>query len=150
MDRAAISINPLTPVIGAEMEGIDLDQPVDDDAFILIHDALIQHHVIFFRHQDTSVEAQMNLGRRFGELVAHPNDPGLPEHPEVITIHADQSSKRVAGENWHSDVSCEQEPPLGSILRIHTLPEARGLELHRRCQSPRVRRNAGGGCTETS
>jgi hypothetical protein len=28
-------------------------------------------------------------------------------------------------------VSCEPEPPLGSILRIHTLPEARGLELHR-------------------
>jgi taurine dioxygenase len=129
MVRAAVRIKPLTPVIGAEIEGIDLGQPVDDKAFTLIRDALIQHQVIFFRDQDISVEAQMDLGRRFGELVAHPNDPGLPEHPEVMIIHADESSKRVAGESWHSDVSCEQEPPLGSILRIHTLPETGGDTL---------------------
>jgi taurine dioxygenase len=129
MFRAAVRIKPLTPVIGAEIEGIDLDQPGDDDAFTLIHDALIQHQVIFFRDQDISVEAQMDLGRRFGELVAHPNDPGLVDHPEVMIIHADELSKRVAGESWHSDVSCEQEPPLGSILRIHTLPETGGDTL---------------------
>ena len=46
-----------------------------------------------------------------------------------MIIHADESSKRVAGESWHSDVSCEQEPPLGSILRIHTLPETGGDTL---------------------
>jgi alpha-ketoglutarate-dependent taurine dioxygenase len=129
MVRAAFRIKPLTPVIGAEIEGIDLEQPVADEAFTLIHDALIQHQVIFFRDQDISVEAQMNIGRRFGALVAHPNDPGLQGHREVMIIHADESSKRVAGESWHSDVSCDQEPPLGSILRIHTLPETGGDTL---------------------
>ena len=43
-----------------------------------------------------------------------------------MIIHADESSKRVAGESWHSDVSCDPEPPMGSILRIHTLPETGG------------------------
>jgi Taurine catabolism dioxygenase TauD, TfdA family len=51
------------------------DQPADDDTFTLLHDALIQHQVNFFRDEDISVEAQMDLGRRFGELVAQPNDP---------------------------------------------------------------------------
>jgi taurine dioxygenase len=85
--------------------------------------------VLFFRDQEISVESQMALGAWFGPLVAHPNDPGLPEHPEVMIIHADDTSKRVAGESWHSDVSCDPEPPLGSILRIHTLPETGGDTL---------------------
>jgi hypothetical protein len=47
--RVAVRIKPLTPVTGAEIEGIDLDQPADDDAFTLTHGALIQQQVIVFR-----------------------------------------------------------------------------------------------------
>jgi taurine dioxygenase len=119
------TVTTLTPALGAEIGGIDLDA-LDDAGFATIHDALIEHQVIFFRDQDISVESQKALGARFGELVAHPNDPGLEGHPEVMIIHADESSKRVAGESWHSDVSCDPVPPLGSILRIHTLPDTGG------------------------
>jgi taurine dioxygenase len=128
MTTTSVRIRPVTPVIGAEVEGIDLGR-VDDETFSLIHDALLLHGVLFFRDQDVSVEAQMALGMRFGELSVHPNDPGLPDYPAVMPIHADESSKRVAGESWHSDVSCDPEPPLGSILRIHTLPETGGDTL---------------------
>jgi taurine dioxygenase len=119
----------VTPVIGAEIQGIDLGQPLDAATVQWLHEALTRHQVLFFRDQDISVEAQMALGRWFGQLVAHPNDPGLPHHPEVMIIHADATSKRIAGERWHSDVSCDPEPPLGSILRIHTLPESGGDTL---------------------
>ena len=129
MTTTAVRIKPVTPVIGAEIEGIDLNQPVDDAMFRTIHDALIEHQVLFFRDADISLDKQKALGAMFGELVAHPNDPGPPEHPEVLIIHADESSKRVAGESWHSDVSCDPAPPLGSILRIHTLPETGGDTL---------------------
>ena len=121
-----ITAVPLTPTIGAEIEGVDLRGPITDDVFTAIQAALLAHQVIFFRDQDISVEKQMELGARFGTLVAHPNDPGLEGHPEVMIIHADAASKRVAGESWHSDVSCEQEPPMGSILRIFELPESGG------------------------
>jgi taurine dioxygenase len=124
-----ITARPLTPVIGAEIEGIDLNEPIDGRVFRALNAALIEHQVIFFRDQAIPVEKQMALGKLFGELVAHPNDPGLPEHPEVMIIHADETSRRVAGERWHSDVSCEAEPPMGSILRVHTLPESGGDTL---------------------
>ena len=128
MTQTDLRIKPVTPNLGAEIHGIDLERQSEDD-FRAITDALIRYQVIFFRDQDISVEAQMALGAHFGQLVAHPNDPGLEGHPEVMIIHADESSKRVAGESWHSDVSCEEEPPMGSILRIHTLPETGGDTL---------------------
>lgn len=116
-----ISVKPLTPVIGAEIRGVDLGD-MDDETFGLVRDALMEHQVIFFRDQGISVEAHKAFGARFGELVAHPNDPGLDGHPEVMIIHADERSERVAGERWHSDVSCAAEPPMGSILRLVTVP----------------------------
>src|SRR6266699_1084282 len=129
VNTTTIDITPLTPVIGAEISGIDLSGPISKAVFEDLQNALVAHGVIFFRDQNISVEDQKRLGAMFGKLVAHPNDPGLEGHPEVMIIHADESSKRVAGESWHSDVSCDPEPPLGSILRIHTLPETGGDTL---------------------
>ncbi len=126
MANRALSINPLTPTIGAEVQGIDLADPIDADLFRQISDVLLEYQVLFFRDQDISLDDQIRFGAMFGELDIHPNDPGPEGHPEVLVIHADESSKRVAGEVWHSDVSCEPEPPMGSILRIHTLPETGG------------------------
>lgn len=126
--RNQITVRPLTPVIGAEIGGVDLAH-VDDGTFQALHGALMRYQVIFFRDQDISVETQKELGARFGRLVVHPNDPGLEGHPEVMIIHADGSSVRVAGERWHSDVSCAERPPMGSILRLFTVPEVGGDTL---------------------
>ena len=123
-----LRVRPVTPVIGAEIEGVDLARLADAD-FAAIQEALWEHCVVFFRDQDISIEAQMAFGARFGELVVHPNDPGVDGHPEVMRIHADRSSVRATGERWHSDVSCDPFPPMGSILRMHTLPDAGGDTL---------------------
>jgi taurine dioxygenase len=120
-----MTVRPLTPTIGAEILGVDLEH-LSDEQFGAIRDALTRHQVVFFRDQDISLEAHKALGARFGTLDIHPNDPGLEGHPEVMIIHADEKSKRVAGEMWHSDVSCAEEPPMGSILRMFVVPESGG------------------------
>ena len=63
------------------------------------------------------------FGRLFGDLAVHPNTKGPEGHPEILPIYADGNSKRVAGERWHSDVSCDPEPPMGSMLYLTRLPE---------------------------
>ena len=128
MSRNAITITPVTPVIGANVDGIDLGN-LSDSGFAVLYDGLMAHGALFFRDQDISIESQKLLGQRFGKLVAHPNDPGVDGHPEVMPIHADENSVRATGEEWHSDVSCDPLPPMGSIVRMHTVPDTGGDTL---------------------
>jgi taurine dioxygenase len=74
-------------------------------------------------------EQHLAFGRHFGPLHIHPAAPHAPGHPELMVIHADKDSPRANGENWHSDVSCDPEPPLGSILYIRTCPPRGGDTL---------------------
>jgi taurine dioxygenase len=130
MPYAAIQVQKLTPHAGAEIHGVDLARPLDERTFKEIHDALIEHGVIFFRDQHLTPDEQKAFGRLFGELHLHPAAPSLLDgHPEILVIHADETSKRVAGEEWHSDVSCDLEPPMGSILYMHELPPVGGDTL---------------------
>jgi len=130
MPYASIHLEKLTPHVGGIVSGIDLSKPLDESTCKQVHDALIDNSVIFFRDQHLTPEQQKAFGRLFGELHLHPAAPReLPEHPEILVIHADETSKHVAGENWHSDVSCDVEPPMGSILYMHELPPVGGDTL---------------------
>ena len=127
MAYETIEVRPLTPTIGAEIFGVDLGGDIRNQQFQEIHDAFLQHVVIFFRNQKMTPEQQKAFGRRFGRLHMHPASPSvLEDHPEVLVIKANEKSKRVAGEVWHSDVSCDPEPPLGSILYMLQPPENGG------------------------
>lgn len=129
MSYATIEVTPLTPHLGAEIAGIDLTAVPSNREIDELHRALAEHQVIFFRDQNLDYDSAKAFGRQFGELHVHPNTPGPEGHPEILPIHADANSKRVAGERWHSDVSCNSEPPLGSILYLHTVPPVGGDTL---------------------
>jgi taurine dioxygenase len=129
MTYASIQVEKLTPHAGAEVRGVDLSRPIDEPLFKEIHAALMDNGVIFFRDQHLTPDQQKAFGRLFGELHIHPAAPAPEGHPEILVIHADENSKHVAGENWHSDVSCDLEPPMGSILYMHELPPVGGDTL---------------------
>src|SRR5262249_47473153 len=122
MAYESITVTPVTPRIGANVEGIVLSKPLSNRQVEELHQALAQHQVLFFRDQLLDVQSHKRFGRYFGELHIHPSTPGPEGHPEILPIHADANSKRIAGEYWHSDVSCDPEPPMGSILCLHTVP----------------------------
>jgi taurine dioxygenase len=126
MTYETIEVKPMTRRIGAEIFGADIGKPLGNQQFQEIHDALIRHQVIFFRDQDLTHESHKEFGRRFGPLMIHSGVPGLKDHPEIVKIHGDSKSKSVAGESWHSDLTADSEPPLGSILYLHTVPENGG------------------------
>jgi taurine dioxygenase len=124
-----ITVDKLTPVIGAEIGGVDLSQPLGNRALDEIHRALAENLVIFFRDQHLTPEQHLGFGRQFGDLHVHPAAPHAPGHPELMAIHADKDSTRANGEGWHSDVSCDATPPMGSILYIRTCPPHGGDTL---------------------
>src|SRR5207245_11748079 len=129
MGYETINVMPVTPRIGAEVAGLTLARPLSNRQAEELQLALAEHQGLLFRDQPLDVEGHKASGRYFGDLHIHPNTPGPEGHPEILPIHADANSKRIAGEYWHSDVSCDEEPPLGSILYLHTVPPVGGDTL---------------------
>ncbi|HXQ46042.1 MAG TPA: TauD/TfdA family dioxygenase [Caulobacteraceae bacterium] len=118
-----IHVRPLTPVIGAEIEGVDLAAELSNQQFSEVHRALLEHHVIVFRDQQLGAEDHKRFARRFGRLHVHPLQAQRGGDVERLVVKASKSSKYVAGESWHSDVTCDAEPPMGSLLYLHQTPE---------------------------
>src|SRR6478609_8129429 len=72
-----IGVEKLTPIIGAEISGVDIGRLVSDDArsnrqMDEIHRALAENLVIFFRDQQLTPAQHLAFGRKFGELHIHP------------------------------------------------------------------------------
>ena len=129
MPTSTLRVTPLSPVIGAEVSGVDLTQALDAAVLTELKDAWANHLVLFFRDQHLTFAQHKALGRCFGELHVHPAAPKDDEHPEILVVHGDDKVKFVAGSLWHSDVSCDREPPLGSILRVVQVPSSGGDTL---------------------
>lgn len=118
---------PFAPNLGAEIYGVDLSQPVSDTQFEEIREAFLMYQVLFFKEQkEIPPEQHIAFGKRFGALHAHPAAPTMKGYPEVFEIHATKDSKIANGEFWHSDVSCDETPPLGTMLQIHIAPPCGG------------------------
>ena len=124
-----MKISPLTPGIGAEVQGIGLGAELDEPEVESIKKGLREHLVLVFRDQSLTLQALDAFGRRFGPPHIHPATPGVEGYPSLLPIHTDAESKTYAGSMWHSDVSCDAEPPLGSILHLHEVPETGGDTL---------------------
>jgi taurine dioxygenase len=128
MTEPILDVSPLTPHMGGVISGVDLAAPLSAGQVAAIERALIDRHVIFFHDQPLGFEAHKQLARCFGEIHIAPSTKAwqVEGHPEITRMHADAESKYVAGEDWHSDMTCDPEPPLGSVLYLHTIPPTGG------------------------
>ena len=124
---SGIKIQKYSPNLGAIITGVDLSKEINEGQFKDIHKAFLDNQVLFFQNQNEILpEIHLKLGKLFGELHVHPAAPSMPGYPEIFEIHAHKNSKVANGEFWHSDVSCDIEPPLGTMLQLHILPETGG------------------------
>ncbi|MFE3738526.1 TauD/TfdA dioxygenase family protein [Streptomyces sp. NPDC059134] len=116
-----ISVASLTPVIGAEVSGVDLSRLTEDE-LAEIRTAFLDHHVLVFRDQEITVDQHMSFAGRFGDL--RPVNPPPPEgDPHVLEIKTSPAAANVAGNAWHADGTADLEPSLGSMLYITETPE---------------------------
>ena len=118
-----LHVQPVTATIGANVDGIDLREPISEIDRKAILEALFEHHVLFFRNQDITPEVA--FAKQFGPISFPPFAPKYGDNPEYIVL--DQTNPRGEGaDQWHSDNTFMAEPPMGSILHAVKIPEVGG------------------------
>jgi taurine dioxygenase len=112
-----IEVRPIAGALGAELHGVDLSSPLDDETFDEVKRAFHENLVIFFRDQQITPQQHVEFAKRFGKLDVHPFAKGLDDLPEVLPVikEADDHAGNFGG-TWHSDVTFYEAPALGSIL----------------------------------
>ena len=120
-----IRVRPMTVAIGAEIEGIDLSQPLDDASWAAIYQAFLRWKVIFFRDQELTPAQHVEFARRFGPLETHPISPRVPGHDQLLLL-ARGAQARNGEDEFHADVTFKACPPKCSVLRALVVPEYGG------------------------
>jgi taurine dioxygenase len=134
---ATIAINPLGPVMGAEIVGADVSRPPSDADLARYRDALHRYKVIVFRDQDLTKEQLLAFSRRWGPLGEHIMPGAASEDYEEINVmsnatkdgkpsgkHPDPTAKR-----WHTDRSYMPRPAMATVLYGLEVPEVGGDTL---------------------
>jgi len=118
---------PLAAAMGAEITGVHLGQ-LTDAQFAEIRDALFHHKMIFFRGQKLTHAEHEAFSLRFGPFAEDAYTKGVPGHPNVhpLVKEADDRSKMVFGEGWHTDSPFLPRPPAITALRSIEVPPLGG------------------------
>ena len=125
-----IEITPIAGALGAEIHGVNLAEDLDAEVIQEIRQALLDNLVIFFRDQELNPAQLINFAKKFGPLDEHDFVQGLPEYPEILRLvkEADETGRNFGG-GWHSDVTYQEEPALGSVLYALDVPPVGGDTL---------------------
>jgi taurine dioxygenase len=125
-----VVIKPLTTAVGAEILGVDLSRPLDDETCALVRATLNAHGVVFFRDQDLDPDACLAFGRRFGELTKSTIAKQLVDsHPDLQLMRKPEGATVVEGGEWHTDQSFRPKPILGTVLVAKQIPSVGGDTL---------------------
>ena len=131
-------IQRLSKVAGASVKGIDLSRPLTPPLIDAILAALDEFHVLCFRNQSLTKEAQYNFTLNFGEIEGHVGELKSGErYPLVHTVtNLDEASgkptlKPASDGNyfWHTDKSYHEIPSHLTILHALEIPPKGGDTL---------------------
>jgi taurine dioxygenase len=123
-----MSVEPLTPAIGAVIDGLHLASPMTQEQIGQVRKALDEHLVVFFRGQSLAPAQQRDFAARFGELYIHPFYPGHDEAREIMVLEHD-ATHRANTDRWHNDATYLEKPPQASLLYAQEIPPLGGDTL---------------------
>lgn len=125
-----LKITPSDQACGAEVRGVDLTQPLDDETIAEIHAAWLKHHVIAFPDQPLGNDDLERFTQYFGPFGHDPFFGTIPgnDHIAAIKRAADETAP-IFAESWHTDWSFQERPPAGTCLFSITIPPMGGDTL---------------------
>jgi taurine dioxygenase len=129
-----LSVEKLTPVIGAAVDGIDLRRALDPQSVNAIRSAWYEHTILLIRGQDISEEEQVRFGEYFGVLgkVMKRRAAMADHHPSVMFISNIRENGELIGAlpdgevYFHSDHCFVAKPPAGTMLYAMEIPSRGG------------------------
>jgi len=121
----AITVSPIAGALGAEIAGVDLAR-LDDATFQDIHQAFVDHQVIFFRDQDITPEQQIAFAKRFGGMHHHPFMQGMDDYPDILEIVKEPGDSYTFGAAWHTDQMFNPQPAMATMLYAKETPSVGG------------------------
>jgi taurine dioxygenase len=123
-----VSITRCGGALGARVEGVDLAQPIDEQTMALLREAFATHCVLVFPGQGHLTPPQhAAFGERWGQHFAMPPPARFSdEHETVLLVHSGPTAAPRQPDQWHTDVSCVEQPPSASLLLARLLPPAGG------------------------
>ncbi|PUE49632.1 TauD/TfdA family dioxygenase [Limnohabitans sp. 2KL-51] len=117
---------PFTPNIGATLHGLDLSQSLSDLAQTELKAALARYEVIFFRDQKLTTAQQVAFTRSFGHVQeVKAFFPRVASQPEIEIVES-TAERPAANNNWHSDITWQANPPIGTSLYAQVIPASGG------------------------
>jgi len=120
-----VEVRRLTSHIGAELLGFDL-RDFDTHTFEALHEALLEHQVVFVPGQFLGPSQLLEIAAWFGEIFPNPTSPkaaGYPDVTELVTY--DGRSPDV----MHFDTSNVEAPPNESLMTMVKSPAVGGDTL---------------------
>ncbi len=122
----ALTIRRVGASLGAEVSGVDLRRPLDEEAYRAIHDALAEHELLIFHDQEITSAELLAFGERFGELSVHPFAPHDAHSPALIRFENSEDNPPFGTDVWHSDETFRAAPPMATALCAKEVPEIGG------------------------
>lgn len=123
-----IQVTRVARALGAVVTGVDISKDLEKSVIDRLGELLVEHQILFFREQPISPEAQARFAARFGSLHVHPIYPVLPELPEILLLD-NHAAFLPDNDNWHTDVTFSETPPLAGILAAKRIPSSGGDTL---------------------
>jgi taurine dioxygenase len=130
-------LRPLSPVLGAEVIGMDLARDTDDVLFGALRDAFLRHQLLVFRNQTFDEDQHVAFARRWGKIQRHVLSQYVHAgKPEIFVITNLDANGKPKGEHpdpgakiWHTDGSWAMERGLATMLYSIAKPKAGGDTL---------------------
>ena len=119
-----MEIGPLGEALGAEVTGVDLSGPVDDETRAGLHKAVLDHQVVVIRDVEIDPDEHVRLGEQFGEVEVHAFFPNLGPGRERVSVLDSDAGTRAS--MWHTDETFLDRPPMGTLLHAQVIPPVGG------------------------
>jgi taurine dioxygenase len=127
--NSAIEVRPINGYIGAEIDNIDLAEPMSEQTLVDVRQALAEHGVIFFRDQNLTAEQHDAFARRFGTPTDINFVKTVDGYANMSVVSKEEDELKNIGGGWHADQTYYEKPPFGAVLVARELPSFGGDTL---------------------